>query len=65
MALLVANLEDVVAIAAHADGGGDAVLREVAQLQGGIVADVRVGVDDAGDDGFAGEVDHLRARQEL
>ena len=61
VALVVANFEDVGAVAAHADGGGDAVLGEVAQLYGRVVADVRVGVDDAGDDGFSGEIDHLGA----
>ena len=65
VALVVANFQDVVAVAAHADGGGDAVLGEVAQLDGRVVADVRVGVDDAGDDGFSGEIDHLGAGREL
>jgi hypothetical protein len=54
MTLIVTNLEDIVAVAAHADGGSDAVEREVAELQRGIVADVRMGVDDARDDGLTG-----------
>src|SRR5690242_19423262 len=65
VALLVANLEDVVAIAAHTDSGSDAVEGEVAELQRGIVANVRMSVDDAGDDGLSGEVDHLCVRRGL